>query len=167
MYLPPNATFDERYLVRRKVTVSQQPAALTPQVGVALSRYYSAARQDHWVTTAMVPDSSAVLTNPYGWQKDLGYLMTKPPTGVAVTELDDCYIAAWDDHMVGVNGDCGGAQNLRVLGWIYASSAPQPAGTTPIYRCYNASQTNHVVSDVATCEGLGALDWIIGYTLAP
>ena len=158
-YVQPNQGFDKRYLIRRPVDVTLSPSSVSPQVEVQLTRYNSSSRPDSWTTTA-VPAPSAG-TSDYAWQKDLGYILTKATTGTV--EIDDCYISGWDDHFIGVNGNCEGQTKLRTLGYVYSSSA---ANRKPIYRCYNSSQTNHIVSDNSTCEGLGQLEYLIGYVIA-
>ncbi|EGD82762.1 hypothetical protein PTSG_12023 [Salpingoeca rosetta] len=43
-------------------------------------------------------------------------------------------------------------------------NAAQPNNSTkPIYRCYNATQGLHLISDDPKCEGLGAMEMLLGY----
>jgi hypothetical protein len=157
-YLPPSATFATRYLVRRKVTVSETADLAAPQGLITLSRYHAASRNDSWTTTTVPLDGT------YAFQKDLGFLLTAQRAGTV--PLYDCYFAEWDDHMVSPVVGCEGMTRLRTLGWMYSPHLPQPANTKPLYRCYHAPTTNHSVSDAATCEGLGGVEWLLGYVVA-
>jgi hypothetical protein len=96
-----------------------------------------------WVTTAALPDD-------YRPEFTVGSVFTRDYGGL--TPLLDCYIPEWNDHMIGV-GTCGdGVQRLRLLGWIYPASAPQPPGTVPLYRCFFPGWTDHWVSNTE-CNG--------------
>jgi hypothetical protein len=153
VYLPPGEAFDQRHQVVRRVTVETQAAPVSPQVRVALARTFSAVRNDHWITTSMVPSD-------YGTESVLGYMATTDAGGM--TKLLDCYIPGWDDHMVGP-GDCGGgAVVLRTLGWAYPTQQP---GTVALRRCYLASQTDHWVStNPCEQEAAGAVEeFVLGY----
>jgi hypothetical protein len=157
-YLQPGEDFDKRYLVRRWVEVEQRSEAVSPQVWLALSQYYSDSKQDFWATTAMVPAG-------YSFQKTYGYVYTKYQEGM--TELVDCYIylAGWDDHMVAPGG-CGTGEvsRLRSLGWIWAA---QKTGTIPLYMCYNAAATDHSISTDPACAGQGEMEYQLGFVGDP
>jgi hypothetical protein len=63
------------------------------------------------------------------------------------------------------DGTCASAgyTRLRTAGWLYSS--PQ-VNTLPLYRCYNSSTQFHFASNTASCEGLGTMEFILGYVLA-
>lgn len=155
MYLLPGEGFDRRYLLRRRVTrEAVAPGdAVGPITRLALVRSRKAAVSDDWVTTIQLDPA-------YGDRTVLGYLLAEPIAGTV--ELTDCFIDIWDDHMVGVRGDCGGARALRRLGWILEADGP---GRIAVYRCFDEATTNHFVSTDAACEG-ARVEWRIGYLLA-
>jgi hypothetical protein len=163
VYIQPNESFDKRYLVFRDVAVTVAPAAVVPQVGIALNRWYSAAAKDRWTTTAPVPGNFST----YAFEGTLGYLMTKPHPTLPTNKLEDCS-STWPghlEHMLTNDGTCApaGYTRLRTAGWVFVN--PQP-NTVPIYRCWNPTQTHHFASTSATCEGLGTMEWRLGYALA-
>ena len=163
-----------RYLVIRDVFLTLGGASAgSPQVGVALSRWFGFTGQSglstasvYWTTTAAVPGSF----NTFAYQGDLGYLMTKAPSAPN-TVLVDC-VANWPghpDHLV-TSGSCdANYTQLRTLGWVYSPNSPQPANTVPVYRCYDSGHASHFASNQQTCEGLGAVEFNgtpLGYALA-
>jgi len=155
VYLQPKEGFDRRYLVVRKVEVESLASPVRPQVRVALTRTFSDSKKDHWVTTAMTPAD-------YTTEFVLGYVFTTDHGGM--TKLVDCYIEAWDDHMVRA-GSCGeGARELRTLGWVYATEQP---GTVPLHRCYYPAWNDHWVS-TTPCDQLPDVqeEFILGWALA-
>jgi hypothetical protein len=136
----------------------------TPQpynVRLRLARYYNTAATDYWETTALPRTETG-----FGYaEKDIGELLTRAISGYDLVQLDDCYIPSWNDHMVGVNGQCGNnAIKLRTLGWVFVYQQPN---TKPIYRCFNSSNLDHFISDDLACEGKGSLEWRVGYILTP
>jgi len=153
MYLQPNENFQKRYIVVREVLVTTNPQPVSPQVRIALTRYFSSNRNDHWVTTAMPPSD---------YQKEyiLGYLFTKDYGGM--TKVVDCYIPDWDDHMVDIGNCPAGTIKLRTLGWVYSNSQP---GTVALHRCYFPDWTDHWVSTIpCDQEGSGVQEeFIIGW----
>lgn len=158
MYIEPGGNTGQRFLVRRKVDVLDNAVQGAPRVKVALTRYYSSSRVDHWTTTAMVPDAYLSVVKSYG------YVFTRPQPGMI--ELKDCYIPSWDDHMISNSAtECtaSNVKTLRTIGWVWSS--PQP-GTVPLYRCYWQSATNHYVSFNSNCDSTGpdmVTEFILGY----
>lgn len=153
MYLNPGDGFDRRYLVRRKLRLSyatsNKPADLVPRM--ALSEYRH--RDDRWFTT--------ISTDPdYQFTKIIGYLFTdQVPNSIP---LYDCYIDYWHDHMLVPNdATCGGGdvRYLRRVGWI--STVPFDH-STPTYRCWDQSATNHFISTEPSCEGKKT-EYLMGY----
>lgn len=162
-YIQPNEDFGNRYLVFRDVWVGVAASPVVPQVGIALSRWYNAAAKDRWTTTAPVPGNYA----GYAHEGVLGYLMVKPHPTLATNKLEDCS-STWTghpEHMLTNDGTCAGSgyTRLRTAGWVYA--APQ-AGTVPLYRCWNPIEQYHFASTRSDCEGLGNVEWLLGYALA-
>jgi hypothetical protein len=162
-YLQPNETFGQRYLVFRPVDVSFSPTPVSPQVGVLLARWYNKALHDHWSTTAPVPDNHGA----YALEAQSGYLLTAVDPAKPSVQLEDC-VSFWPghpDHVLEVKGVCeaGHYARLRTAGWIYQK--PQ-AQTVPLYRCYSARDKSHFASNKADCEGLGAMERLLGYALS-
>ena len=160
LYVAPEEYFDRRYFLRRHVWVWEGTApASRPQVLIQLTRSFASEMPDHWTTTAYKPG--------YAGQELQGLLMTKPPAGVASTELLDCVSPAAGnpphvDHRIAKNAcpEGEGYVKLRTLGWAYDS--PQ-TGTVPLYGCNNPTTTDHIASLDAACEGLGTSAGILGY----
>jgi hypothetical protein len=80
-----------------------------------------------------------------------GYLLTKAHPSLPTTKLEDC-VSTWPEH----------PDHLRTAGWVFKSSQP---ATVPLYRCYNQAQ-HHFASNAASCDGLGPMEWLLGYALA-
>jgi len=161
-YINPGEDFDKRYLVFRDVYLTLNSAPMTPQVGVALTRWFNASTNDMRSTVAPVPENftSFVL------EKSLGFLMTKAPTQYASTQLEECS-SNWPGHpdnILTFNGTCApyGYKRLRTAGWVFQS--PQP-NTVPIYRCFNPALVHHFASNQADCENKGNMEFILGYGL--
>src|SRR5262249_8760380 len=136
-------------------------APVTPQVGVALSRWYSSTLRDRWSTTAPVIGGFST----YAFEGTQGYLMTKPHPTLPTNKLEDC-VSYWQgtpDHMLTNDGQCAPTDRLRTAGWVFQTLQP---GTIPLYRCHSVSPVNHFVSNSPNCEGLGTQDWLLGYALA-
>lgn len=150
MYLNPGESFDQRYLLRRKIkmayTSSTNPIDLVPHI--ALTQYSNGA--DTWITT--------VNTNPnYALESIVGYLFTANiPHSKPVY---DCYIDIWDDHMISTIADCEETKYLRRLGWISEIEFP---GSKLIYRCFDIVANNHFISSDPQCNG-AVTEWPIGY----
>lgn len=163
LYIQPTEDFDKRYLVFRDVTVTLMGSTQSPQVGVALARWYNAAQHDRWSTTAPVPGNYV----PYAFEGTFGYLMTKPHSTKPTTKLEDC-VSNWPghpDHLLTNDGMCApsGYTRLRTAGWVFQNSEPN---TVPVYRCYSPTLHSHFASNQSNCEGLGNMEWLLGYALA-
>jgi hypothetical protein len=160
MYVYPREDYIyRRYLFRRRVdaTVHGSPVT-TPRAVVPLQRWYSAARQDHWVTTAPICFSGVAApchpdTTQYHEETSLlESAKVYASGGSGLVELHDCYYEPADDHMISLNPQCERPQEkrLRTLGWIWQSSRP---GTVPLHRCREATVGDHFVSTRSDCEG--------------
>lgn len=163
VYIQPNEGFSQRYLVFRDVYMWLSPSPVTPQVGVALARWYNAGLDDRWSTTAPVPGNFS----SYAYEGTFGYLMTSPDPTQATIKLEDC-VGSWPghpDHLLTNDGTCvpAGYTRLRTAGWVYQNALPN---TIPLYRCYSPTIMNHFASNRSDCEGLGILEWVLGYALA-
>jgi hypothetical protein len=163
VYLQPNETFSQRYLVFRDIYMWLSPSPVTPQVGIALARWYNASVKDRWSTTAPVPGDFST----YVYEGTFGYLMTAPDPTQPTTKLEDCvsYWPGHPDHLFTYDGWCvsAGYTRLRTAGWVYQNSLPN---TVPLYRCYSSTLNNHFASNRSDCEGLGTMEYLLGYALA-
>lgn len=93
--------------------------------------------------------------------------MTVAEPGKQPVKLEDC-VSNWPghpDHMLDQKYECdaGHYQRLRTVGWVY-SKAQQ--NTVPLYRCYDAQQRSHFVSNQSDCESLGKMEHLLGYALS-
>lgn len=167
-----------RTLAMRNVSVSQESSPQSPQVGIALSRWYSASISQRISTVEPVPYGfvSAGYTLE---QPNTGYLMTVPPASGSNTVVECVSTASWPsaanpDHLItsyatgsnpGNNGCDANYAFLRTAGYLYSSSQ---SNTVPVYRCSpNGSGTaTHFASTQSDCEGLGTAEWLMGYALA-
>jgi hypothetical protein len=167
-YIQPYEGFGDRYLANRDVyvTVNSQQLGKKPHAGVELTRWHNSSTSQYWATTAMVPGANVSWTN----QKNLGYVMTTPPSNGSSTPLFDCYLDGWNNHFIYTVASCGdGGTNMlqRRLGWIYTTPPTDGTPTVPIYQCFNPVILKHVVSNSPDCEGLGnPAPWVTGYVLA-
>jgi len=162
-YWPPYEGYDQKYLVFRSVEVSVSNSPVTPQVGVLLARWYNAKLHDRWSTTAAVPGNYST----YKLEKESGYLMTVADAAKPSIELEDCVSErpGHPDHLLAEKGFCEAHQyqRLRTAGWVYSKPQEQ---TIALYRCYNAREQSHFVSNESNCEQLGKMERLLGYALS-
>lgn len=171
-YVAPGSTFEQRYLVFRDVTLqlsSQAYDGSRSQVAVELSRWISTtgSPQEIWTTTAPVPGNYS----SFSYMGGLGYILTGPLTGNSASPtvaLEEC-TSLWPgniDHLITFDGTCtsAGYKRLRTIGWVYTTNLPN---TVPLYRCWSASvYRSHFISNQADCEGLGTMEFLLGYAEA-
>ena len=164
IYVPPGKGFESRYLVHHEVSLSVEDAPQAVQTGLALTRWVDPG-QGIYVT------SSGPLTGDrlaYRHDTVVAYLLTRAPDGVASIKLAECS-STWPghlDHMLVEDGGCatGAYSRERSAGWLYVSEQP---GSVPVYRCYAEAAKTHFASSAADCEGLGEMEFLLGYGLAP
>ncbi len=162
MYVQPNETMGQRYLVFRPVEVSIASQPVTPQSGILLARWYNPKLHDRWATTAAVPGNY----KSYQLDGKLGYLMTAADPAKSSVPLEDCFSQepGHPDHILEEKKFCtDNYQRLRTAGWVY--SQPQE-NTVPLYRCYNAGEHSHFASNQPDCERLGDSERLLGYALS-
>lgn len=171
-YVAPGDTFAHRYLVFRDVSIvlsSETYNGSRSQVGVELSRWINStgSPQEIWTTTAPIPGNYST----FAYKGGLGYVLTGPLTGsnaAATTALEEC-TSLWPgniDHLVTVDGTCASAgyNRLRTVGWVYTSNLPN---TVPLYRCWSAAiYRSHFISNRSDCEGMGTMEFLLGYAEA-
>jgi hypothetical protein len=164
IYVPPGAGFESRYLVQHEVALSvgAQPQAV--QAGMALTRWVEPVERSYVTSTGPLTDDRL----PYTRDATVAYVLTRAPDGAAAVKIEECSSSRSGqlDHMLSEDGTCeaGGYTRERTAGWLFAASQP---GTVPVYRCTDGARRVHFASNAADCEGLGAVDVLLGHGLAP
>jgi hypothetical protein len=171
-----------RIIAMRNVSVSQQSSPQTPQVAIALSRWYNSNINQRISTMEPVPYNFAQTS--YSLEKpNTGYLLTAPPASGSKTLVECESTASWPsatnpDHILSAfdssttpsnNGCDANYVFLRTAGYLYSSS--QGSSTVPVYRCKpgtgnNGSTATHFASNSSDCDGYGIEEYTLGYALA-
>ncbi len=162
-YVPPGKGFESRYLVHHEVTLTVADAPLAVQAGMALSRWSDPDRQIY------VTSTGPLTGDRLGYRHDtvVAYMLTREPEGSASIKLAECSKAGSGhfDQLLAEDGYCtDGYVRERSAGWLYAAQHPD---TVPVYRCYADAAATHFASSKADCEGLGSLQFLLGYGLKP
>jgi hypothetical protein len=164
IYVPPGKGFESRYLVHHDVSLSVGDKPVAVQAGVALTRW-SEPERDIYVTSTgpMTGDRLA-----YRRDTTMAYVLTRAPEGIASIKLEECSTDAPGhlDQVLAEDGSCEAAGYVRerTAGWLYAAEQP---GAVPVYRCYAEKAQTHFASSAPDCEGLGDMEFLLGYGLAP
>jgi len=174
-----------RTLVMRNVSVTQKSTPQSPQVGIALSRWYdSTPTTDQRVSSVEVVPYNLVGSATTLEKNDTGYLMTVPPTSGSMTAVECVSTANYPsaqnpDHLVtsyptGTNPSNHGCDAnyafLRTAGYLYSNS--QGSSTVPVYRCKpgsgkNGTTDSHFASNDSACEDVAPqAEFLLGYALA-
>lgn len=164
IYVPPGKGFESRYLVHHDVSLSVADEPVAVQVGMALTRW-SDTERDIYVT------STGPLTGDrlaYRRDTTVAHMLTRAPDGVASIKLAECSSdrPGHLDHLLAEDGRCEseGYARERTAGWLYAGEQP---GAVPVYRCLGEAAQTHFASSAPDCEGLGTMQFLLGYGLAP
>ena len=164
VFVPKGKGFESRYLVFQDVSLVLEDAPVPVQVGVALTRWVEPERNIYVTSAGPLTGERA------GYHNDavVAYALTRAPEGVASVKLAECS-SHWPGHLdqlLAEDGTCGavGYAQERSAGWLFAEQQP---GTVPVHRCVNEAAQTHFASDTADCEGLGKLEFVLGYGLAP
>lgn len=93
--------------------------------------------------------------------------MTNPHATLPTLKLEDC-VSHWPghpDHLLTNDATCesAGYRRLRTAGWVFAAEQP---GTVPLFRCYNAAGQHHFAATNPECDGVGSMEWMLGYALS-
>ena len=164
VFVPQGKGFESRYLVQHAVSMTVAEAPVPVQVGVALTRWADPAR------TSFVTSTGPLIGDRQAYRQDalVAYMLTRAPEGVASTKFEECSSVRSGqlDQVLIDDGICAaqGYVRERSAGWLY--SAEQP-GSVPIYRCVTATAATHFASNAADCEGLGTMEFLLGYGIAP
>lgn len=163
-YVPPGKGFDSRYLVYHEVSLAVEDAPVAVQVGMALTRWSDPERQIYVTSTGPLTGDRLA----YRRDRLVAYMLTRAPDDVASIKFAECS-SNWPGHLdqiLAEDGSCEGAgyARERTAGWLYADAQPE---AVPVYRCVNERAQTHFVSTAPDCEGLGAMEFLLGYGLAP
>ena len=98
----------------------------------------------------------------------IAYMLTRAPEGIASVKLAECS-SNWAGHldqMIAEDESCeaGGYDRERTAGWLFADAQPD---SMPVYRCVNQQAQTHFASSAPDCEGLGDMEFLLGYGLTP
>jgi hypothetical protein len=163
IYVPPGQGFESRYLVQHEVTLSVEDEPQAVQAGMALTRWSDPERKIY------VTSTGPLTGDRLSYRKDavVAYLLTRAPEGIDSVKIEECS-SDWPGHldqMLAEDGSCtaAGYQRERTAGWLYASEQP---GAVPVYRCVEKEARTHFASSAADCEGLGTMEFLLGYGLA-
>ncbi|WIY54031.1 hypothetical protein O9Z70_05750 [Devosia sp. YIM 151766] len=164
IYVPPGKGFESRYLVHHEVALSVEDEPMAVQAGIALSRFLEP-RQDIYLTSTgpLTGDRRA-----YRHDKIIAYMLTRPPQGIASIKFAECARDRFGhlDQMLADEGSCepAGYVRERTAGWLYAAEQEE---SVPVYRCIEQRTGTHFASGAPDCEGLGTMEHLLGYGLAP
>jgi hypothetical protein len=164
LFVPSGKGFESRYLVQHEVSLTVEAEPVPVQVGMALTRW-SDPEQDIFVTS-----TGPVTGEGLAYQRDtvVAHMLTRAPEGVASVKLAECSSdqAEQPDYMLAEDGSCeaSGYVRERTAGWLYAA---EQTGAVPVYRCIDEDTQAHFASSAADCEGLGVMELLLGYGLAP
>lgn len=162
IYVPPNEGFESRYLVQHEVMLSVEDKPQSVQAGMALARWFDAEREIYITSTGpMTGDRRAFHRDAI-----VAYMMTRAPETFASIKYAECSsdMAGHVDHLLAEDGSCAanGYARERTAGWLFATEQP---GSVPVYRCQNEAAQTHFASSAPDCEGLGDVEFLLGYGL--
>lgn len=164
IFVPPGQGFESRYLVQHEVSLTVEDEKQAVQAELALTRW----RDPEGRT--FVTSSGPLTGDRLGYRPEttVTYLMTRAPDGAASVKLDEC-ASDWPGHLDQVLAEDGTCEAMgyareRTAGWLYADEQP---GTVPVYRCAAQGGQAHFASRMADCEGLGTMEFRLGYGFAP
>lgn len=137
----PGGDFPERYLMRRKVTLSKLDTSELNRV--ALTTYFRKSDGRRRSST------ERPIQNAFRPQSQAGYLLAEEREGWV--DVFEC-VRRGNFQLRQTKCNTGESKYRRV-GWIRTTAGD--GATVPIYRCFNRSKNNHFVTTSTTC-GPGA-----------
>ncbi len=161
MYLPPGGDFSKKYLVMTHVWLTPGTSTVKQPPRYELASWINSNGIHRITSGPVINDSSA-----WNYDKPLGYVLSAADPSYPSIKLEEC-VGNWSghaDYLLTGDGKCtsGGYTRLRTAGWIYQD---QVTGTTALYRCYSSSGEYHFASIDAQCDGLGEMEWRLGFIL--
>lgn len=163
VYVPPYAPFTERYLVFQDVQVTENAFVRSRygDVGLELTRWR------HKKTGVLRTTTAPVIGNydEFEYLGPIGYLSTqRAHSGEPQTVILQEMVSDWPGHpdflVSHVGPDYSPYQKLRTLGKAFLDPGPDKV---PVYRCWNPDKQFHFLSNRADAEGMGHVEWLLGY----
>ncbi len=164
IYVPPNKGFESRYLVLQEVKLSMENEPQSVQAGLALTRWFDPERETYIVSTGPMTDDRRAFSP----DAIVAYMLTRAPETFASVKYAECSSDqnGHADSFLAEDGRCvaDGCTRERTAGWLFAAEQP---GSVPVYLCQNEATQTHFASSAPDCEGLGDVEFLLGYGLAP
>ncbi len=164
IYVPEGKGFESRYLVLHDVSLTLRNEPQAVQVGVALTRWSDPAQKTSITSTGPLTGDLQQYTD----STVVAYMLTRAPENGASIKFAECSQSrsGYLDYSIADEGSCGslGYDRQRTAGWLFVS---EQAGTVAVYQCRDPATGTRFASNAADCEGLGAMDFRLGYGLAP
>ncbi|WP_149751375.1 DUF4185 domain-containing protein [Nocardioides antri] len=149
----PGGDFTDRYLMRRKVTITSGAGVNR----VALTTYFRRSDGRRRTSTERPMESAFKAAGGEG------FLAGESVSGYS--QVFEC--KKRKDYLLRAVA-CGGRERpVRRVGWISPDPDPATEATVPIYRCFNRAKRNHFASDSRSCDGKGRREVRLGYGLPP
>ena len=134
------------------------PAVVVATTTTNVYRFYNPNSGEHFFSL----NQSEVNTGQ-GWQKEgIGFLVLKNNVSGA-NPIYRCFSPSISLHFVSgdVNCEATAITNEGMYGYVYSSQYPN---TVPLYRCYNASNRDHMETTASSeCTNNYALEGVTGY----
>ena len=164
IYVPQGKGFESRYLVHHDVSLSVENEPVAVQVGMALTRWSDPERNIYVTSTGPLTGDRLA----YRRDTVVAYMLTRAPDGIASVKFAECSrdLSGHPDQMLAEDGSCEpvGYARERTAGWLYAAEQP---GAVPVYRCIDEAAQTHFASSAPDCEGLGAMEFLLGWGISP
>ncbi len=161
VFVPAGKGFESRYLVHRGVTLQVEATAPLAQAGIALGRWREPETGRYISTSAPLTGAESA----YQFDTTVAYVLTRAPDDAASVKLVECP-GNTSPQLIAPAGTCAISERVdgRTVGWLLEQ--PQ-AGLIPVYHCRADVSGAYLVSADAECEGLGAVENLLGYGFAP
>ena len=156
--------FATRYLVHHEVSLTIEDQPVPVQSGIALARWSNPEGPLYITSTGpLTGDRSA-----YSLDTIVAYMLTRPPEGAESIKYAECS-SNWPGHLDQILAEDAACQNgdyvrERTAGWLFTEEQPD---TVPVFRCLERQAQSHFASSDSGCEGLGEMEFVLGYGLKP
>ncbi|WAG76795.1 hypothetical protein LMK08_15560 [Metapseudomonas furukawaii] len=156
-YIPHGGRMRDKFLVYQDVSV-EKAVGKKSSVGLALTRWENKLNGKFRTTTFPVVDQDEYLEGGR-----VAYVLTRRPALVESVELEECR-NTYDigEYLLTGGGDCAGTwhERLGTVGWLYKK---RQSNTVPVYRCYSSIRQAHFASNNSDCDGIGEIEYLLGY----
>jgi hypothetical protein len=137
----PGDDFPERYLMRRRLTITKEDQSRLHRV--ALTTYVSTKDGRRRTSTERPVQKS------FRARSDVGYLLSNGEIHDGWRQVFEC--AKNGDYRLRTLKCASGERKYRRVGWISPDRTAD--ATVPIFRCYNRKKKNHFASTSRGCLG--------------